>query len=299
MGGILLHDLLEKSREVLKQAGHDNVRLDVRILAEFTLGIPPIDQALEGNMKISFERADLLMAAVMRRKEFEPISQITGEKEFWSLSFKVTKDTLTPRPDSETLIEAALREVQIKEDAAKEEDAAEEKGIFPKRILDLGTGTGCLLLSLLSEFPLASGLGIDVSQKALEVAKFNGRNLKLSDRAEFKKSDWFENIPQGDLYDIIVSNPPYIAYCEKNDLPRDVKDYEPEGALFAKEEGLKDYKLFAGELAQHLTSNGFAILEFGYKQAADVKNILKYSGAKKVNVFKDLSGNDRIALIYF
>ena len=293
MGHILLHDLLEKSRQALKEVGHDNMRLDVRILTEFTLGISPIDQALEGNMHISFERAELLMAAVLRRKAFEPISQITGEKEFWSLTFKVTKDTLTPRPDSETLIEAALREVQ------KKDDAAEEKGIFPKRILDLGTGTGCLLLALLSEFSSACGMGIDISQKALEVAKFNAENLKLSDRAEFKKSDWFENIPQGELYDIIVSNPPYIAYCEKNDLSRDVKDYEPESALFAKEEGLQDYKLFAGKLAQHLTPNGFAILEFGYKQAADVKNILKASGAKKLSVFKDLSGNDRMALIYF
>jgi release factor glutamine methyltransferase len=285
MAAVNLKEILQNARQILTGGGHQNARLDVKVLAEFFLKVSPIDQALEGHMTVLPAQEDIFMAAVARRLKFEPVSQIIGEKEFWSLSFKVTKDTLTPRPDSETLIEVALETIQDKN--------------LPLKILDLGTGTGCLLLSLLSEFSHAQGLGVDQSEAALEVAKFNAETLGISGRARFIKSDWFENIPQAEKFDIIISNPPYIALSEKNSLSKDVKDYEPASALFADEEGLSDYKALAIKVSDHLTNDGFAIFEFGHKQAAEVTKIMKSSGAKKVTIHKDLAGNDRAAVIFF
>ena len=211
------------------------------------------------------------------------MSQIFGEKEFWSLSFKVTRDTLTPRPDSETLIEVALNEFEDKNATLS--------------ILDLGTGSGCLLLTLLSELKNATGLGIDVSASAIKVANENATNLSLNNRATFLKSDWFEKLSKTKKFDFIIANPPYIGLNEKPELTPEVCEHEPYSALFAGEEGLDDYRIIAADISSYMSEKSIIILEIGYRQSSAVKDIFEQKGFKNINVFQDLGGRDRCLLI--
>lgn len=181
-----------------------------------------------------------------RRAHGEPVAYITGEREFWSLPYRVTPDVLIPRPDSETIVEAAL----------------ERAGPAP-RVLDLGTGSGCLLLAVLSERPGGWGLGVDRSQAAAQVAAGNARRLGLADRAAFIVGDWDSAIDT--RFDIVLSNPPYIGNDEP--LPRDVAGFEPASALYAGPDGLDDYRRIVPRLPKLLSENGRAHLEIGSTQA--------------------------------
>lgn len=263
----------------LFDVGIEEAELDARLLISEATGIEQIDFALDGARILTDAELVNTEKLVAKRLKRIPMSQIFGEKEFWSLSFKVTKDTLTPRPDSETLIEAALKSFDDKSNSLK--------------ILDLGTGTGCLLLSLLSEFKNACGVGIDASEAALNVAKENAISLELNDRSDFITSDWFSVLPKDKKFDIIISNPPYIGLVEKPSLSPEVKDHEPETALFAGEEGLDDYKKIASGIDEFLAEDGIIILEIGYTQAIAVSEIFKAEGFSNITVFKDLGGRDR------
>lgn len=269
--------------QALKAASIEEAALDAQLLISHVLNLTSIDFALDKKRQISEQEHTEIMLLVKQRVSRIPMSQIFGEKEFWSLSFKVTGDTLTPRPDSETLIETALSNVPDRTNDL--------------RVLDLGTGTGCLLLTLLSEFPNARGLGIDISNAALDVAQWNAKNLNLKSRAEFRISNWMEALKPSEKFDIIVSNPPYIGLLEKNDLAPEVKDHEPDIALFAGPDGLNDYKLLSKQVGVNLADNGMVLLEIGYKQAEDVKEIFTSAGFNNISLYKDLGGRDRCLLI--
>lgn len=213
---------------------------------------------------------NIINDVLQRRLNGEPIAYIIGTKEFWGMDFKVTKDTLIPRPETELIIEKSLE-------------------LFPKNseidILDLGTGTGCILIALLSEFESAKGLGVDLSYDALEVAKQNARG-----RAEFMHSDWFNNI--GDRkFDLIVSNPPYISRAET--LIKSVEKFEPHSALFAENHGYECYETIAKNLKKHLKPNGRAIFEFGQGQATIISKIFSSNGFVVNEICKDLAGIER------
>ncbi len=278
-----LKSLSEDVKDRLTQAGIEEAEFDTRLLITETLDISDIDYALEKDRVISDEQVGILLPLVERRASREPISQIFGEKEFWSLPFKVTKDTLTPRPDSETLIETALKFYGDKDEALS--------------ILDLGTGTGCLLLALLHEYPNAKGVGIDISEATLNVAIENAESLSLSKRANFQLGKWSSGLSQNISFDIIVSNPPYIGSYEKSSLPPEVKDHEPEIALFSGEDGLDDYRTIAAEVGNHLKDSGCVILEIGHTQAKAVKKIFTSAGFNKSTVFQDLGARDRCLVI--
>ena len=201
----------------------------------------------------------------------------------FGINFNVTKDTLTPRPDSETLIAAAIKEF--------------DNPNSPLNILDLGTGTGCLLLALLSEFPKARGLGVDLSPAALDVARHNAQMLGLMNRAEFQISNWTKDIVGNNKFDLIVCNPPYIGLDEKETLSPEVRDHEPAIALFSGLDGLDDYRTLAGELKCYIKDGGIIVLEIGYKQAKKVKKIFNNSGYNDICVKKDLGERDRCLLI--
>jgi len=265
----------------LEKAGIENARFEARLLLCHVMDVGT--QVLIGypEREVVDEQFSMLERLLSRRLSREPMSHILGEREFWSLPFKVTKDTLTPRPDSETLIESVLTHFPNKDQALK--------------VLDLGTGTGCLLLSTLSEYKNASGLGGDICPAALAVAKENANNLKLSEQSEFKVGDWAQGIDE--TFDLVLSNPPYIPERDRKDLDPEVKDHEPDTALFAGVDGLDDYKQLAGVLPKLLNDQGKAVIELGIGQACDVTNLMIGAGLEVIDQTKDLGGIIRCLVI--
>ncbi|MGB5483531.1 peptide chain release factor N(5)-glutamine methyltransferase [Parasphingorhabdus sp.] len=256
---------------------------------------PRLDAELLMAHAFKIERAELLLklpelnapakfsALVERRRNSEPIAHIIGKKEFWGLDFQVTSDVLIPRPDSELLIEEAVRRLASR---------------HPQRILDLGTGSGALVLAALSEFPEASGLGIDASAAALQIAHNNADALGLGDRARFllldwTLPDWAESLESG--FDLILANPPYVS--TRALLSKDVAAFEPHQALFAGEDGLDDYRMIIPALENLLSSTGMAMLEIGFDQANPVSEIAVKNGYN-VELKQDLGGNDRLLTLH-
>lgn len=261
----------------------DTAKLDARILLGHVLGGGAERVLAESGRDLSASEAKTFSAFVQRREAFEPISQILGHKEFWSLDFKVTSATLTPRPDTETLIEAALDNVVQ----------------APIRVLDLGTGTGCILLTLLNEWTDTVGIGVDASSDALSVAQENAKILGLAPRSQFIKADWrTPNWDQGlgGLFEVVVSNPPYIPDSDIKTLEADVRDYEPLSALAGGVDGLDAYREIIAQLPKVLSPNGLIIFEVGIFQALDVEGLLKDAGFEGVKSHFDLSSVARVVL---
>lgn len=215
---------------------------------------------------------------VEKRVQGVPTAQLLEQREFWSLPFRVTPDTLIPRPETETLVEAALA-------------ALTERELTAPLILDLGTGTGCLLLALLSESPGARGVGIDRSAAAAEVARGNAEQLGLAGRAHFLVSDWASAL--SGRFDIVVSNPPYIASGEIDDLEPEVAQHEPQLALDGGDDGLTCYRVIAGELSRLLRPGGAVFLEVGAGQWESVATLLETAGLRVSKPIQDLAGISR------
>jgi release factor glutamine methyltransferase len=210
---------------------------------------------------------------VERRLAHEPIAYILGTRDFWSITLRVTPAVLIPRPDSETLIDAALAHFG-------------RQG--PPRILDLGTGSGALLLAALSEWPDSSGLGVDMSLAALEIAAENATNLGLDSRAKFQQNDWGMGL--NEMFNLLLINPPYVEASAV--LDPQVSDHEPSSALYAGPDGLSDYKTIIPQLPSLLSPDGIACIEIGSTQRVAVTNLLESHGMS-VTVRKDIAGHDR------
>ena len=210
---------------------------------------------------------------VRRRAAREPFSHIAGYRDFWTHRFKVTSDVLDPRPETETLVAQALAEPFLK-------------------VLDLGTGSGCILISLLAEMPEAKGVGTDLSERAVLVAGENAKRIGVADRLVLPLSDWFEDV--GGVFDLIVSNPPYIAADEMDALQPEVRDFEPRGALTDEADGLSAYRAIAAGAPDHLTPGGRLLVEIGPTQARDVCEIFQAAGLVDITVHSDLDGRDRV-----
>lgn len=215
--------------------------------------------------------------AITRRANHEPASYIFGRREFWSLDFEVSPAVLIPRPDSETLIETALKELRHKP---------------PRRILDLGTGSGCLLIALLSEWPGATGVGVDLSAEALAVASRNAERLGVSPRTSFIERDFAQALDE--RFDLVVANPPYIPDAVVLTLDRDVRDFEPHLALKGGPQGLDPLRRIAGTLSRQLAPKGLALFEIGYDQGISATRALRERGLSVSRIVKDLGGNDRV-----
>ena len=246
-------------------------RLDAEILLAHALGISR--QALLLGTHAAPPGFDALIA---RRLRHEPIAYITGTRDFWTISLNVSPGVLIPRPDSETLIEAAV---------------AHFGPAGPRRVLDLGTGSGALLLAALDQWPAATGVGIDASVAAMQVASENVRQLDMGQRARICHGGWTGT---GEQFDLVLCNPPYIATDEV--LPPDVVDWEPVSALFAGDDGLADYRMIAPVLAPQLTRGGVACIEIGYTQRDSVTALFELQGFV-VDCRKDLAGHDRCLIV--
>jgi len=211
-----------------------------------------------------------------RRLTHEPVAYITGTRDFWTIGLTVGPGVLIPRPDSETLIEAAIEHFV---------------GRAPTTILDLGTGPGTLLLAALAQWPSAQGLGVDASAVAIEYALRNAKLLDLADRASFSVGDWADGV--AGQFDLVLCNPPYIAADES--LPAEVREHEPGAALFAGPDGLDDYRIIATQLPRLIAPGGMAAIEIGATQAKAVSALLTAQGLK-VAVRRDLAGRDRCVI---
>ena len=254
----------------------DTPRLDAELLAAFALGITRGEMLLRMRDLACPATFPLLLA---RRMAHEPVAYITGTRAFWDLELAVTPSVLIPRADSEALIEAA--------------QAAFAARAAPDRILDLGTGSGALLLAALSLFSAARGIGIDASEAALGVARGNAKHLGFASRADMRRLSWHDpkwQAPLGDPFDLILCNPPYVE--ADAELARQVREYEPHGALFAGHDGMDDYRILIPALPQILSAGGVAIVEIGYMQAELVGELAQVSGLSS-QLTHDLSGNPR------
>lgn len=272
-----LATLLRHGTGILKDADIPGAERDARRLLAHVLGIEAaqLSAQLQSNVTdaITGEVQAAFTAACRRRATHEPLSHILGYRDFWTHRFAVTKDVLDPRPETETLIYQAI------------------SGSYTN-VLDLGTGSGCILISLLSERPEARGVGTDISAEALLLAGENAARIGVADRLILPLSNWFDDI--GGSYDLIVSNPPYIAADEMAGLARDVRSFEPEAALTDHADGLSAYRAIAEHAPNHLRPGGRLMVEIGPTQASDVMDLFAKAGLAEVTSHPDLDGRDRV-----
>lgn len=274
-------EALRRMTERFRAAGIPSARLDARLLLAHALGVSATTIFSQPERPLTEADGQAVAAVAARRERREPVSHILGRREFWSLTFKVTADTLDPRPDTETVVEAVL-------DALPDHRA-------PLRLLDLGTGTGCILLSLLSELPNAHGVGVDASEAALEVARHNARALGMDQRVSLVLGHWGREIDG--LFNVIVSNPPYIPDQDIDALEAEVAAFEPRGALAGGSDGLDCYRALAPDVGRLLASGGVAALEVGQGQAEAVGLILQDAGLALRGVRPDLAGIGRCVVV--
>jgi release factor glutamine methyltransferase len=268
---------LAEAAAALAAAGFDEPRRSARNLLEAALGRSAAEIFAHPEDILGPAQATRVAKMLGRMIAHEPLSRIIGKREFWGLEFLLSPDTLDPRPESETVVETVLARLPDR--------------TRPYRFLDLGTGTGCLLLALLSEFPRGIGIGIDVATGAARTARRNANLLGLGARAHFVVGDWARAVTGG--FDAIVANPPYIATPEIAELPREVRDYDPHLALHGGADGLLAYRAIAVDLPRLLLPGGLFAAEIGWEQAEPVAAILTQSGLAIEGFIPDLAGITR------
>ncbi len=280
-----LGDVIRRLGKVFREAGVPTAALDARLLASHVCELSPEETIAKPGFALSPEMTARIREATERRLAGEPVSRIIGRREFWGLPFSLSPHTLDPRPETELLVEAVL-------------DYVHEEGLSssPLRILDLGTGSGCLVGALLSELPLARGVGVDLSEGAISTARENLRGLGLLTRVSFLCGDWAGAL--GDAsFNIIVSNPPYICSSEIAGLEAEVKAFDPHLALDGGDDGFMAFRAILAEAFRVLRMNGFLIVETGSLQAQAVRKMMTEAAPARdgleARVLVDLNGTER------
>jgi len=274
---VTIQSILAEMRARFREAGVDTPELDARLLVEAVLGMDQTDLITKSQQEITAAQKNMLDDMIARRLKQEPVSRILGTRAFWKSDFKISPATLDPRADSETLVEAVAKHADKNQSLT---------------ILDLGTGTGCLLLSILQELPHATGTGIDISADAITIAKENAESLDLTKRSNFMSIDW-NDLPSQKPFDIIISNPPYIALTEKGNLAPNVRDYDPATALYGGDDGLDCYRDIMRLMPKILKPDGLIFFEIGSTQAEAVKGIAGQNNIIMLHTYLDLAGHDR------
>ena len=257
----------------LSESGIEGASRDARILTAYTLQVPVSDLSLKINEQVSGKITSKLEKLILRRINREPISKILGRRDFWGRTFSINENVLDPRGDTETLIDFVI-----------------EKPV--KSVLELGTGSGAIAITLACEWKEVHVTAVDISEDALLLAKFNAEKFNVQNKIHFLKSDWYGSVKG--LFDLIISNPPYIGLAEQDELSAEVIKYDPEIALFAGRDGLDAYKKIIPNLPKFLKPDGFVALETGASQGVQVKNMMNAVGFIDAKIVKDLSGKDRL-----
>jgi release factor glutamine methyltransferase len=283
--GLTVGSAIHRLSAAFERAGLPTPALDARLLAAHSCGFSREETISKGRLALSPAMAGRLSEAAARRLAGEPVSRIVGRREFWGLSFALSPHTLDPRPETELLVEAVLGHVRER-----------ALGDRPLRVLDLGTGSGCLIAALLSELPQSIGVALDLNERALSAARENLRALGLLPRAAFLCGKWANSVG-GASFDIIVSNPPYIASSEIEGLGVEVKNYDPRLALDGGIDGLDAYRAIFAQAFQALRPEGYIVVETGVSQAHAVRDMMMkaaaQSGSLEATIFTDLNGIER------
>lgn len=267
------YNLFIFGRERLKEVGISNSARESRKILAYVTNHEYSALNWMQEFKISKELKFKFITLIEQRVSGAPISKIIGKRLFFNSEFFVNENVLDPRPETEVVVSVAL-----------------EKNF--STVLDLGTGTGCIVISLLKERPDVIGVSVDISKECLNVAKINAETNGVSDRIKFIHSDWFSNVTS--RFDLIVSNPPYIGLSELNDLSREVKNFDPKVALFGGRDGLNCYEAIFNDVIRFLNPGGCLITEVGYAQSSIVKKFFLNSGFIDIKVTKDLDLNNRV-----
>ena len=265
--------------EKLMEAEVPEYELDARLLLEYVCGTDRNTLLVHPDLEVDVNQAETYASLIEKRSRRIPLQHLTGEQDFMGLRFRVSEHVLIPRQDTEILVEEAMKYLH--------------EGM---RVLDMCTGSGCILLSLLHYSNDCTGVGVDVSEQALQVARENASLLALEDRVKFVHSDLFDQV-EG-RFDLIVSNPPYIATEEIEKLMPEVRDHEPRLALDGTEDGLYFYRKIIEDSRDYLTSGGYLLFEIGYDQGLSVSEPMRHAGYKEVTVYRDYVGMDRVVSGY-
>lgn len=277
-----LEEVLTKTKNHFQKLGIESFRLDAETLISSALGWKRLDLYLKPEYPMNENEVSICREFVRRRSKGEPVAYILGEKEFYSIPIKVNPSVLIPRPETEHIVDEVKDSFQNKEQELK--------------ILDLGSGSGCISIALASVFPNAQVYGVELSSEACSLARENAETNLVADRVQFVNKDVLD-VTENDftmLFDVVVSNPPYIDIADQNTAD-DVRKFEPDSALFAKDNGLYCYKNWIKKLPSLTKSDSLTVWEIGFQQAAEVKEIFLSSNIfKDINVKQDYSGHDRI-----
>jgi len=272
-----LREAVAEATELLRAAGADNPRLDARVLVAHAVAADPATTFLRADMTLSADQEAALAALLARRCARDPVARILGRREFWGLDFAVTPDTLDPRPETELVVEAAR-------------DHARRRAFGAPRILDLGTGTGCIALALLHALPGARAVATDISAAALQTARGNAVRLGLDARVAFVRAAWAAAV--AGPFDVIVSNPPYLSAADMRALAPEVR-FDPPLALDGGDDGLAAYRAIASDAGRVAARPAVMVLEVGAGQAAAVARMLADAGWRVVEIRPDLAGIPR------
>jgi len=269
-------EALFQGSKILKFNNIRSFNLDSEILLSSSLQLDRSQLILNLDKKIKNKEKEIFFNYIERRKKSEPIAYITGYKEFWKNKFKVDKNVLIPRPDTETIVEQVLNDLNINS---------------AKKILDIGTGSGCILLSILRERKKCTGVGVDISKNAIKLAKYNAKIQHIKNRIRFLNSD-IDNF-YGDKYDLIISNPPYVKLHKINSLDKDIKNFEPKVALNGGVDGYTKIRLTIKKSSTLIKKRGKLFLEVGFDQTKETLKLLKLNGFYTNKVVKDLANANR------
>ncbi|MBN9307303.1 MAG: protein-(glutamine-N5) methyltransferase, release factor-specific [Devosia sp. 67-54] len=268
-------------RDRFRAAGLDTPELDARLLAQTAFGLDAMGLVRRERQAATPEQLVELDRFALRRLAGEPVSRIAGEQEFWGLRFALSDATLVPRPETEQLVEEAL---------------ARLAGQRAPRIVDLGTGSGAIIVSILEALPKARGFATDISEAALATARQNAERHGVAARLDVRQGAWWQAVPHTELFDLIVSNPPYIATAAIAELAPEVRVFDPKVALDGGWDGLEAYRAIASQAARRLVPKGQMLLEIGYNQAEAVRRVFSRAGFGRVEILKDLAGLDRVVV---
>jgi|TARA_B100000035_G_scaffold199890_1_gene170906 release factor glutamine methyltransferase len=274
---LILKEIQRKLCNNFSTIGIETPELDARIILKEVLSLDDKDLILKESLDIPEEMIEKIITIESRRLNGEPISKIFKKRDFYNSTFVISNDVLDPRPETELIVEIANNYINKNE---------------VKNILDLGTGSGCILLSILKENRMINGLGIDLSKEAISIAKQNSKKLNLETQSNFLVSNWMSSVNY--KYDLVVSNPPYIASEDIKKLSKSVKIYDPILSLDGGDDGLNSYRLIASDLKRIISMNALIIIEIGYNQSLQVIDIFKKNDFKLIKKYNDINGLDRV-----